>query len=275
MKLKSTLILFSVIFITNSFLAQNKTYGKISYEKAVNLSGKQRMLSQKIAKVKVLKSVGASTADLKAEFSSSMTIFARNLKILDLNSRDQGSKVKAVLRSEKSEWDRFKLIMEKPNPDVQDVLSSAESLLIASHKVVMAIEEESKFSKQLAIASGDKQVKVQTVNIAGKQRMLSQKLCLYYAACRAFKKGKNADTACNKYKNIYVSMDSIVNELMVSELNTSEIDVTISQILGVMDTDLNSQKKAFFDNKVPLQKVVETTSKLLELFNKLTGQYAI
>jgi len=69
--------------------------------------------------------------------------------------------------------------------------------------------------------------------------------------------------------------ENSVCELMVSELNTSEIDVTISQILGVMDTDLNSQKKAFFDNKVPLQKVVETTSKLLELFNKLTGQYAI
>lgn len=275
MKLKSTFALILIIFTTNSFIAQNKTYGKISYEKAVNLAGKQRMLSQKIAKVKVLKSVGASTVALKAEFNSGMTIFERNLKILELNSKGQGSKLKAGLRSEATEWARFKEIMEKPNPDIQVVLESAEALLLASHKVVYAIEEESMYSKQLSIVEESKQVKVKTVNIAGKQRMLTQKLCLYYAACRAFKKGKNADIACQQYKNIYLSMDSIVNELMVSELNSSEIDVTIAQILGVLDSDINSQKKVFFDNKIPLQKVIQTTSKLLELFNKLTGQYTI
>jgi len=170
MKLKTTLMLFSIVLITNVLVAQNKTYGKISYEKAVNLAGKQRMLSQKIAKVKVLKFVGASTAALKAEFSSGMTIFERNLKILELNSKGQGSKVKAVIRSENSEWVRFKEIMQKPNPDVQEVLASAEALLFASHKVVLAIQEESKFSKQLAVEES-KQVKVKTINVAGKQRM--------------------------------------------------------------------------------------------------------
>ena len=83
MKFKLFLVLFSLVFISGYSFAQNKTYGKISYEKAINLAGKQRMLSQRIAKIKVLNSVGASSTDLKAELSSSITIFVRNLKILD------------------------------------------------------------------------------------------------------------------------------------------------------------------------------------------------
>ena len=264
-----------LIFSTNSVLSQNKTYGKISYEKAVNLAGKQRMLSQKIAKVKVLKSVGASTAELKAEFTSGKTIFARNLKILSDNAKDQSTKVKAMVRQSTAEWGRFESIINKPAPDVNELLNSAEDLLVKCHGLVLAIEEESKFSKQLTLTSGMKQVRVETINTAGRQRMLSQKLCLYYAACRAFRKGKDADRACGQYKNIYIAMDNIVNELMVNELNTSEIDLTIAHILKVMDADINSQKKIFFDNKVPLQKIVETTNNLLELFNKLTSQYSV
>ena len=233
------------------------------------------MLSQRIAKVKVLNSVGASSTNLKAELKSSITIFDRNINILGINAQAQSAKVKATIRQEESEWKRFKMLVEKPNPTVEEMVASAESLLMKCHAVVLAIEEESKFNKELAIESGMGQLKVETINLSGKQRMLSQKLCLYYAACRAFKKGKNADQACVQYKNIYTAMNSVINDLMISELNNSEIDLTLSLILNTMDNEINSQRKEFIDNKVPLQKVVLTTNKLLELFNKLTSQYSI
>lgn len=275
MKLKFPLLLFCLLLTSTTFFSQNKSYGKISYEKAVNLAGKQRMLSQRIAKIKVLNSVGASSTDLKAEMNSSKTIFVRNLKILALNSQTQSAKVKAMIRQEESEWNRYKSVIETPNSTVEDVLAITESLLTKCHSLVLAIEEASKFNKQLAVTSSIDQLKVETVNRAGKQRMLSQKLCLYYAACRAYKKGKNADAACMQYKNIYTSMDSVVNDLMVSEINNSEIDLTISNILNIMDTDINSQRKEFTDNRIPLQKMILTTNKLLELFNKLTSQYSL
>lgn len=269
------LALFILFFSLSNLHSQNKSYGKISYEKAINLAGKQRMLSQRLAKVKVLNAVGASSVDLKAEFKSSETIFERNLKILDLNSLNQSAKIKAMINQEESEWKRFKTLVDQLNPPVSEVLDAAKKLLDKCHALVMAIEEESKFTKQLAVSSSMDQLKVETVNVAGKQRMLSQKLCLYYAACRAYRKGKNADAACSQYRNIYTSMDSVVNDLMVSELNNSEIDMTISKILDVMEAEINVNRKDFIDNKVPLQKVMTTTNKLLELFNKLTSLYAI
>ena len=206
------LLLISVLFPIVSIFSNNsigKTFGKISYEKAINLSGKQRMLSQKIAKVKVLKFAGASSVELKNELTSSMTLFERNLKILDINASNQSAKVKAMIRQERSEWDRFKNTLNKPNVPVFDVLDGAEALLTKCHQLVVAIEEESKFNKQLEASSKMDQLRVETVNTAGKQRMLTQKMCLYYASCRAFKKGKNADIACNEYKNIYNQMDNV------------------------------------------------------------------
>ena len=274
MKILAVVMLFGVM-IQSSVFAQKSKYGKISYEKAINVAGKQRMLSQKIAKVKVLNVVGASSIDLKTELSSAITIFERNLKILDLNSKEQSAKVKALIRQEKSKWNDFKALADNPLPDVKQVLESAGDLLSKCHMLTQAIEEESKFQKQLGVANAAEQLKVETINIAGKQRMLSQKMCLYYAACRAFRKGKNADLACGQYQNIYYEMDETINNLLVNELNNTAIDGIIAQILSVVDQDINTRKKEFNSNKMPLQKVLETSNKLLELFNKLTNQYSL
>ncbi len=274
MKILAVVMLFGVM-IQSSVFAQKSKFGKISYEKAINVAGKQRMLSQKIAKVKVLNVVGASSIELKTELSSAITIFERNLKILDLNSKEQSAKVKALIRQERSKWNDFKVLADKPLPDVKQVLESAGDLLSKCHMLTLAIEEESKFQKQLGVANAVEQLKVETINIAGKQRMLSQKMCLYYAACRAFRKGKNAELACGQYQNIYYEMDETINNLLVNELNNTAIDGIIAQILSVVDQDINTRKKEFNSNKMPLQKVLETSNKLLELFNKLTNQYSL
>ena len=274
MKILAVVMLFGVM-IQSSVFAQKSKFGKVSYEKAINVAGKQRMLSQKIAKVKVLNVVGASSIELKTELSSAITIFERNLKILDLNSKEQSAKVKALIRQERSKWNDFKVLADKPLPDVKQVLESAGDLLSKCHMLTLAIEEESKFQKQLGVANAVEQLKVETINIAGKQRMLSQKMCLYYAACRAFRKGKNAELACGQYQNIYYEMDETINNLLVNELNNTAIDGIIAQILSVVDQDINTRKKEFNSNKMPLQKVLETSNKLLELFNKLTNQYSL
>lgn len=256
------------------FAQKTDTYGKISYEKATNLSGKQRMLSQKIAKVVVLKLGGADTPALRSELNSSKTIFERNLQILRTNGMSQSSKVRASIKSESLEWNKFKNFIDKPINDMDQLLSMSEELLKKCHSVVLAIEEESKFNNQLGYSNGLSQVKVETINVAGKQRMLSQKLCKYYAACKVFVKGKKADVACNRYMLIFNEMNNAVNDLLVNELNTAEIDAVLSDILNVMG-GLEQNKKDFKDNRIALGEMINTTNTLLELFNKATSLYSL
>lgn len=268
--ISSVFLMFSAII----FAQKSNTFGKISYEKATNLAGKQRMLSQKIAKVIILRIGGADTPALKAELNSSQIIFDRNLQILSANAESQSSKVRASVKSESQEWSKFKTFISKPISDIDLLLSISEELLKKCHNLVLAIEEESKFNNELGYSNSLSQLKVETVNLAGKQRMLSQKLCKYYAACKVFVKGKKADVACERYMLIYNQMNTAINNLLVNELNNAEIDAVISDILNVM-SGLEAKKRDFKENRIALGEMINTTNTLLDLFNKATSLYSL
>ncbi|WP_010522135.1 type IV pili methyl-accepting chemotaxis transducer N-terminal domain-containing protein [Aquimarina agarivorans] len=271
LKFLTTLFIFATFCFCH---AQNTTYGNISYEKAINTAGKQRMLSQKIAKVRMLKAINETTSALTNEFTASIKLFERNLKIIESNSREQSPKVKALIRQQNAEWVQFNDLVNKPQIDIEKLLSKSESLLSKCNSLVLAIEEDSKFNKQLNFENKASQLKVETINKAGKQRMLSQKLCLYYAACKFFKKGDKSKKACNRYVAIYNQINSVVNDLLVNELNTSEIDENIALAMGVID-GIEINKKLFLDNKMDTQKVVSITNSMLSIFNKITSQYSL
>lgn len=273
--MKSKLVLSVFLLLSTLMFAQkSNTYGKISYEKATNLAGKQRMLSQKIAKVVILRMGGADTPALKSELNSSKIIFDRNLQILRTNAASQSSKVRASIKSEAQEWNKFKSYISKPINDIDLFLSMSEELLNKCHNLVLAIEEESKFNNQLGYSNNLSQIKVETINLAGKQRMLSQKLCKYYAACKVFVKGRKADVACSRYMLIYDEMNTAVNDLLVNELNNAEIDAVISDILNVM-SGLEAKKRDFKENRIALGEIINTTNTLLDLFNKATSLYSL
>ncbi len=265
-------ILFCFTFCFSN--AQSANFGNISYEKAVNLSGKQRMLSQKVAKARLLKVLGASTSEITNEFTSSMKLFERNVKILQSNSREGSPKVKALIRQQNADWVQYKDLVSKDQIDVEKLLSKSEALLTKCHALVLAIEEDSKFNKQLNFENKASQLKVETINKAGKQRMLSQKMCLYYAACKYFKKGEKSKIACNRYVTIYNSINAAVNDLVVNELNNADIDQNLALVMDAIDS-IEVNKKAFIENKIPLQKMFSMTNNVLDIFNKITSQYSL
>ena len=210
---KFNLILVSTLLLTFNVYSQKGTYGNISFEKATNISGKQRMLSQRIAKLFLLKKAGANGAELDQEYNSSLRLFARNLSILEANGKNASAKVQLSIKSEKTQWKYFdKTLHNKTAPSVKLVMEMSNDLLKKAHALVLAIEEESKFTKDLKNGISTKfnqNLKVETVNISGKQRMLSQRLCLYYTACRLFRKEKkDAKGLCKEVENIYGEMNA-------------------------------------------------------------------
>ncbi len=270
---KKLLVVLMFIFSLTTF-GQDAKFGKLSFEKAVNLSGKQRMLSQKIAKIIVLKTIGANGQNMERELKSAKTLFNRNLTILKNNSVGQSAKVKAKIQAEAKEWSRFKLALGTARNDIDLFLSQAETMLKRCHEVVLSIEEASNYNKQISYSAATDQLRVETVNKAGRQRMLSQKMCLYYAACRSLKNGKKANVACNNYVSIYNEMNRVINDLLVNELNNSEIDLVASEILDVFQT-IEDNKSKFVDNKMPLLTILKSTDKMLNDFNRLTNLYSV
>lgn len=273
-KITTLITTISLTIISTYVSAQNASYGNISFGKATNISGKQRMLSQRIAKLFMLKVAGSSGIHLNQEYNSSIQLFQRNLSILEANSKSSSAKVKSAIRKETSEWESFKSsLRKKDKSNINVIMNSSNQLLKKCHALVLAIEEDSKYNKEFLNENTNEQLKVETVNISGKQRMLSQRLCLYYTACRVYRKEKlDSKGMCVKVKEIYNEMNASLNSLLINDLNTFPIEQNIGKILSLIN-NLEDNKKDFFNNNLPLVTMVNLTNKITNLYNVVTGQY--
>ncbi len=255
-----------LIFLSLTSLAtwaQNGKYGEIEYAKAINISGKQRMLSQKIAKDYILMAKGISSLKIEKEFKSSKFIFERQLKILEANSRN--STEKFALKRIKKLWEQFGSIVNSPPSyaNAQKIMEMNTPLLSACNQLVKHIEENSQDSNQFG--SSDNNELMNTINLSGKQRMLSQRYCLYKAASKMFPKEKNQfESVANQ---VYTEFDNAIGTLLISNLNTTNIEEELGIVMSEWEKIQN------FKSSLSLKDVFISTNFLTTRFNLITAMY--
>lgn len=264
-----TLVIFILLSVCKHN-AQNQNFGSINYNKAINISGKQRMLSQKMSKAYLLMSKGISNEKIKKELSSSKFIFEKQLEILKENATSSSTKL--YLKEVSKIWNEFKRLINKtPNfKDSARIMEINTELLNACHQVVQSIETNSNYNNKFF--ENNDQGLVKTINVSGKQRMLSQRLCLYFTAIKTFpKKG-------DEYKVVLGStfdeFSKVIGYLLINTHNTTEIEEEIGVIMAQWEA-YQANKKKFVNGDFELIDVYNVTNNLTKSFNKITGLYEI
>jgi hypothetical protein len=249
--------------------------GDLTIAQAVNVAGRQRMLSQRMAKAKICKVSGVNAEQSTKELTSSIAIFEETQK--NLSSFPSNPKVKAKLDKVSAIWSDYKaaLLNDSSKTATTYIVNTNTRMLVLCDE---AVQELVAYSATLPKEDDGQAISPELIvtytNVSGKMRMLSQRFTLYYAIHYA-DLDKDADEQLIK---IGGSIQDGISELLTCEINTTDIDEAIS--VGLKEWDVIREKLGknnFADAKAkamePAQ-VFETMNRFLSKMDKVTAMYA-
>lgn len=148
--------------------AAHASSGTITLAAAINKAGRQRMLSQRMAKAWLMLGGEVLPDRAKAILQQSMILFESQL--LELATLTPSDDVKSGLAGLREEWRGYKtLLAGVPSTEgAKRLFDANEKVLVLAHALTLAYE------KVAASAVG------RLVNVAGRQRMLSQRMAKFY-----------------------------------------------------------------------------------------------
>lgn len=256
-----------MLFISIQFLVHSQKYGNLTYSDAINISGKQRMLSQKISKVYMMRLNGSSKEATNEEFKASTRLFNENLMKLDDNSTNSSEKTKSLINEEKQQWEKFlNKFLLNPIDNVNKLLILSNGLLDKCKALVTGIEND-------ATSDSGNEDKIKTVNMAGKQRMLSQRLSLYYLASKLNAGKPELASTQGVLKRVFAEMEKSFTALSSNTLNTAEINQNL-EIIKKEFSLITSNKSGFENQSIDVDKILTFSNKVTSTYNVITGLYA-
>lgn len=159
---------FILLGFSGQGMSASVVRARLSMGAAINKAGRQRMLSQRMAKAWLMLGRGVQPERGEAILKQSMTLFESQLDELSGNLPDEA--VRAALVDLTTQWQGYrKLLSATPSPETaQQLFWSNEKVLAAAHALTQEYER----------VSGSKTG--QLINLAGRQRMLSQRVAKFF-----------------------------------------------------------------------------------------------
>ncbi len=147
--------------------------------KDINLAGKQRMLIQRMSKEALMVALHVNEQEAKKDLKKDMELFSRTLQGLLQGDKELGlvpvedQKIKEAISDLQKRWAPFKQALEKVidgNFDKKTIEYIKKNNLDLLKRMNAIVE------MYVALNKGAKIKRAQAINLAGKERMLSQKI---------------------------------------------------------------------------------------------------
>jgi len=238
----------------------------------INLAGKQRMLTQKMSKEALFIAKGIDVDKNKENLKKTAELFDKTLKgLVDGDSdlklpKTENKEILAQLNKVKELWEPFKENIDKV---VAGKADKATLEAIAKDNIPL-LKEMNKAVGMYAKASGSKldPKMADTINRAGKQRMLTQKMT---KELLLIANGIDVEKNKENLKKTAELFESTLKDLIA---NCKKDD--IKKQLGVVDSIWKEYKpiiEKVDTSDEALKKAEELNMKLLKEMNKAVGMY--
>lgn len=135
---------------------------------AINKAGRQRMLSQRMAKSWLM--IGRNILPQRAQIILKQSIDLFEKQLDELSSLPVSKEIRAALAEVNKVWPIYKTLLESdPEPgSARKLFRMNEKVLLASHRLTLAFEHATDTPES------------QLINLAGRERMLSQRMAKFY-----------------------------------------------------------------------------------------------
>ena len=232
----------------------------LSVAEAINKSGRQRMLSQRMMKSYLMVGSDVKVDAAQRQLDASVTLFEEQLQELRQYATTSNSFIVAKKLDEVIKiWSPHRqLITAKPTKSgLFELLAMNRQLLVASNEVVKAI------AKHANMASAE------LVNIAGRQRMLSQRIAKVYIALFW---EINDPTLRNEFDDAVKLFDESLTRIEGYDKNSPEIKRALRDVRNRWKLSQRMFKLEDGGSYAPLLMAV-TTESILKKMNHVTGLY--
>jgi len=252
---------FSVhlLAILSLLLTSMAAHGEItSLATAINKAGRQRMLTQSMVKDYCLIGEEVNKEQAIGRLQQAIALF--DLQLAELKAFAPTEESHDALIRVENLWQPFKAIVLAPThrEKIPALMSADDELLAATHKAVLLLQD----------ISGSSQDRL--VNIAGRQRMLAQRLAKLYML-RAW--GFDNAQVRSDMEQARIEFKGALTELENAQQNSLDVTNALAEARrqwNLFEHGLNRNSKEL----IPLI-VSMSSDKLLVTMNEITGMYEL
>ncbi|MEZ5626643.1 MAG: type IV pili methyl-accepting chemotaxis transducer N-terminal domain-containing protein [Rhodocyclaceae bacterium] len=228
----------------------------LSVAQAINKAGRQRMLSQRCAKAWLMQGLGVTPGVATTLLQSSMALF--ETQMTELSRFVPTADVQATLVQLSADWQSYRAaLLVAPSPEsAAQIYTRNEAVLSAAHAATQAYER----------ASGTTEGRL--INVAGRQRMLSQRMAKFVYFARFGVESQASIEALGKAREEFIKALEL---LKAAPQNTAQITNELSLV---------DQQWFFFQNALgqgsspkALLAIATTSERILEQLNLVVGLY--